>query len=278
MVFYLGPGTGVENLESLRQFTGGAALALSPRLMEESVKVLMSFPNYQGSLLPALVYGFFLMIPRRREAQWWGIAFMLVAVNLAWYVVASIGWWRYAFLGLAMASLFVARFFHDLTGGFRLTGPVFREGQQGTQAGVTHRALRWAMLTWLAVIFLLPLAETLVEVVSPDMNTPEVMASYMNEHVPADALIETWEPEMGFLTDHNYHFPPALLLLTAVEQVHLGGPPAAGSYDFVQTETPDYVLVGEFARLVELYPTDVLADRYDLVTAIGGYELYRIAD
>lgn len=193
MVFYLGPGTAVENLTSLRQFTGGAALALSPRLMEESVKVLMSFPNYLGSLLPAMVYGLFLMVPRRREAQWWGIVFILVAVNLVWYVVASIGWWRYAFLGLAMASLFVARFFHDLTDGFRLSSPAPQGKPQGARAGVPHRALRWAMLAWLLVIFLIPLGETVAEVLFPDYNAPEVMASYLDEHVPSDALI----PNLG---------------------------------------------------------------------------------
>ena len=274
MVFYLGPGTAVENLASLRQFTGGAALALSPRLMQESIKVLMSVPNYLGSLLPALAYGFFLMIPRRREAQLWGVVFTLVAVNLAWYVVASIGWWRYAFLGLAMASLFVARFFHDLTDGFRLTSQVSGEERQEPQAGVPHRALRWAMLAWLAVIFLIPLGETMVEVIFPGPNAPQSMATYMDDHVPTDVVIETWEPEMGFLTDHNYHFPPALLLLTAVEQVHLGGPPAADSYDFVQSESPEYVLVGDFARSVNLYSSDQLSTNYDLVTTIGGYELY----
>lgn len=177
-----------------------------------------------------------------------------------------------------MASLFVARFFHDLTSGFRLGSPESQEQPRHTRTVLTTQPLRWAMLAWLAVIFLIPLGETMAEVILPDQNAPQIMASYMNDHVSTDAVIETWEPEMGFLTDHNYHFPPALLLLTAVEQVHLNGPPAAESYDFVQSEMPDYVLVGEFARLVELYPSDLLADRYELVTTIGGYELYRIAD
>jgi uncharacterized membrane protein SpoIIM required for sporulation len=274
MIFYLGSGTAAENFANLRQFTAGAALTLSPYLMQESLKVLMSFPNYLGSLLPALLYGFFLALPRRREGQLWAILFVLVAVNLVWYVVASIGWWRYAFLGLAMASLFVARLFHDLTDGYRLSraGPKNDPGR--AQTILRSRALRWAMIAWLAAIFVIPLSETLWETISPGFNAPDAMASYLNEHVPHEALIETWEPEMGFLTDHNYHFPPALLLLDAVNQVNVGGPPVAQIYSFVQTEHPDYVLAGEFSRWVEIYPLDFLAAHYELVTTIGGYELY----
>jgi hypothetical protein len=231
-----------------------------------------------GSLLPALVYGFFLILPRRREGQIWGIVFVLIMVNLGWYVVASIGWWRYAFLGLAMSSLFVARFFHDLTDGFRLGGERSLGESQPTKAGVLHRGLRWTMFAWLAAMFVIPLGETMVEMLSPDFDAPNAMASYMNEHVPQDALIETWEPEMGFLTDHNYHFPPALLLLDAVKQVNLNGPPVAQLYHFVPTELPGYVLLGDFGRWVDLYPSDLLAARYRLVTRIGGYELYEFEE
>ena len=63
------------------------------------------------------------------------------------------------------------------------------------------------------------------------------MAAYLNEHVSQDALIETLEEEIGFLTDHNCHFPP--LLVTPEEKQ---------AYDFVQREQPEYVLIGWFGR------------------------------
>jgi hypothetical protein len=277
MILYLGPGTAGENLANLRQFTSGAALALSPRLMSASIKVLMSPSNYMGALLPALSYGFALALPRRRDGLQWGILFVLVAVNLGWYVVASIGWWRYAFLGLAIAGLHVARLFCDLISGLRLHRTGCRDGQEQTPLGRGPMALSWAIVVWLAAMLVLPLAETAWEILVPAFDAPQAMAAYLEESIPQDALIETWEPEMGFLTDHNYHFPPAMLLLDAVQQVHLGGPPVAESYAFVQTAHPEYVLVGDFGRWVEVYPVDLLAARYTLVTRIGGYELYQIA-
>lgn len=276
MIVYLGPATASDNLRTLREASAGAALSFSPALMEESLKVLISFPTFLGSLLPVLIYGFLLALPRRRGGQQWGTLWILVAVNLGWYVFASIGWWRYAFLGLALASLFVARLFYDLTDGFQLSvARLWKDLRRGESTStVSSHMLRVVMLIWLAIMIIAPLGESVWEIVSPDFNAPEAMAAYLNEHVPQDALIETWEPEMGFLTDHNYHFPPTQLLPQAVSQASLDGPLVSGTYDFVQTQHPHYVLVGEFGRGVALYPADVLAARYRLVTCIGGYELY----
>ncbi len=274
LILYLGPATASENLETLREASAGAALSLSPRLMEQSLKTLVSFPNYLGSLLPALIYGLFLALPRRRDGHQWGIVFVLVATNLGWYVVASIGWWRYAFLGQALASLLVARLFCDFTKGFRIGWATLRNDLREETSALGGYAPGWAMTVWLVAMIVIPLGQSVWEIVSPDFNAPEAMAAYLDENVPQDVLIETWEPEMGFLTDHNYHFPPTELLPTAVSYAFLEGPPVAQAYHFVQSERPDFILLGEFARSIDLYPTDVLADGYTLVTTIGGYELY----
>jgi hypothetical protein len=81
---------------------------------------------------------------------------------------------------------------------------------------------------------------------------------------------------MGFLTDHNYHFPPPLLLNQAVGYIWLGKPSPAQEYTFVQDEAPDYVLIGGFARWVGLYPQDWLATHYRPIANIGNYELYAL--
>lgn len=274
MILYLGPATAGENLASLRVATAGAAMVFSPDLMKRGIKELLSLKVYLGWLVPVLVYGSILALPRQREGQKWGILLVLVAVNLGWYVIGSISWLRYAFPGLAIASLFVARFFYDLTDGFQLEGAALWGGLRQGQPALQRHELRWAMLAWLVVMIALPLGQAMQEVVSPTFNAPIAMAAYLNEQIPRETLIETWEPEMGFLTDHNYHFPPPLLLNDAVSYIWLGGSPPAQYYDFVQTEHPDYVLVGDFARWVNLYPADLLEARYRLVTSIGAYELY----
>jgi 4-amino-4-deoxy-L-arabinose transferase-like glycosyltransferase len=283
IILYLGPATASENLTLLREITASAAVGFSPDLMKQSIKHLLSLDVYLGALLPALVYGFTLALPRRRERQQWGALLMLVAVNLGWYAFASIGWPRYAFPGLAIASLFVARFFHDLTDGFRLEGAALWEALRQRHSALQKHALRWAMLTWLALMIGRPLMYYTGQLMSPPFDAPGAMAAYLDEYVPREALIETFEPEMGFLTDHNYHFPPPLMLSDAVRHVWFDGLPPVLSYHFVQTEYPDYVLVGPFAHWIDLYPVDLLAAHYELIASIEdswplGYELYALSE
>ncbi len=280
MLIYLGPTTASENLKMLREQTAGAAMVFSPNLMKESIKYLLSLEVQMGAIVPVLAYGFFTALPRSREGLRWGTLLGLVAVNLSWYVAASVSWPRYAFPGLSIASLFAARFFRDMTNSFQFGGKSLWEDLRRGQVTPQKEALRWAALLWLILMIGRPLAYYVRQIASPPFNAPAAMAAYLEEHVPHDSLIETWEQEMGFLTDHNYHFPPAALLNIAVRHIWLGEHAPAEWYDFRQHVSPDYVLVGPFARWVSLYPAEVLAEEYQLVTTVESswtliyYELY----
>ena len=83
-------------------------------------------------------------------------------------------------------------------------------------------------------MILIPMVQIVVEIVRPPENTPLEIAKYLDDNVPLDALVETWEPELGFLTNHNYHYPPQILLNTAVQYIWTQGQPPAEQYDFVQ--------------------------------------------
>ncbi len=273
-VFYLGPATAGENFALLREGAAGAALVFSPALMKRSISELLSLKVFLGFLVPALGYGIFLSLPRSKDGLRWGVVFLLAVSNLVWYVTASISWIRYAFPGLAFASLFVARLFADLTGGFHLDWRGIVQRLRSGQPAAAEQALRVVLLGWLALMLVIPLGQNALNIIRPEFNAPQAMAAYMEQHVSQSALVETWEPEMGFLTDHNYHFPPPGLLYQAVSYIWLGQASPAENYHFVETEQPDYVLVGEFSRWVQLYPADFLRSHYTLETIIGGYELY----
>ena len=223
MVLYLGPATASENFAMLRAATAGAAFVFSPDLVRRSIGELLSIKVYLGFLLPVVIYGVFLIVPRRREGQLWGVLFAIMAVNLLWYLVASIGWLRYAFPGLVMAGLFVARFFYDITDGFKLDATGLWAAVRHGRAIAGSDAVRWMALVWLAIMIAAPLSKTVRMIAAPDFNAPAAMAQYLDVHVPPNTLIETWEPEMGFLTDHHYHYPPPGLLNKAVAYVWLGG-------------------------------------------------------
>jgi hypothetical protein len=272
---YLGPATMLENLAFLRNSAQSAAFTIDLSRIAGTLADLKSRAVYLAALFPSLLYSFLISIPRNRESQKWSTLFITVAVNFVWYVIASIGWIRYAFLGLTFSSLFVARFFNDVTDGFKLELGWKNLSEVWQSLQVRKTALQIVLIVWLAVIIFFPISKTISEIASPEPDYAQEMSSYLNQNVASSSLIETWETEMGFLTDHNYHYPPNALLAVAVDQAYYGGKPVQDQYDFVLTEQPEYLLIGEFSKLTKLYPLQELKDHYLLVVTFGPYDLYR---
>lgn len=273
LMAFLGPGTFAENLAQYREFTAGAALVFSPALMVRGLQELLQPRVFLWALFPALVYGVRLVGRRDRAGHQWAILWVLVAWNLVWYVFASVSWLRYAFPALAVSSLFITRFFADLTGQLDWRG-LWVDWHAGT-AGRLGGLARAGLLAWLAALVVIPAAQNARDVFWPPVNQARALADYLNVNVPLDDVVETWEPEMGFLTDHRYHYPPQILLNTAVKYVWQSGPPPAAEYTFVQDEQPPYILVGAFGRWVDLYASALQSGEYELQAEFGAYQLYR---
>jgi dolichyl-phosphate-mannose-protein mannosyltransferase len=273
LVVYLGPQNSLQNLAALRAATAGAAAVFSVPLMKRAVQELVAFKTFGGALAIALLYGAFVSLPLTRKAQQWSTLVAFAAFTMAWYVFASVSWLRYAFAGLAIAALFLAKFFADLLqflrtssrqeAGFEIAGSEFVRGSLIAVVGA-----------WIAVIVVPSLAMTARPILLPPANAPAAMATYLSREVPTSAVIETWEPELGFLTGHNYHYPPTGTLNIAVRHIWNGGPAPRQQYHPLETEQPPFVVVGAFARWVDVYPVDVLERNYRHVTSIGGYDLY----
>ena len=268
---YLGPSTAMENLALLQASADGAAFNFNMAQLTANFATLTTRAVYLEALFPALVYGLFVSIARNREGQSSSIIFLLVIFNLTWFVVSSIGWIRYAFIGLTLASIFIARLFYDITDGFKfdLVKRNFRSLFEG------RNAYRLAVSIWLLAILVIPMSKKVIDIAMPDPAYAQQMSAYLNENIPKDAVIETWDPEMGFLTDHNYHYPPNALLAVAVDQVYYGGEPVQDDYDFVQTDHPEYLLAGEFSKWTEIYALEQLVGEYEVVQSFGDYDLYR---
>jgi len=281
---YLGPATIGENLAMLRESAAGAAAVFSPALMRRAVGELFSAKSFLWMLFPALLYsGYALLRPSdklhpsdkmnlsQEQRQQLAILYLLSLINLAWYVVASVSWLRYAFLGLAFSTFFVAWMFRDLTANFS-AGQLWQAAQSGRRAAGYGGLI---LLLWLGVMLAAPAARLSWTIASAPPDDSMQMAAVMNREVPLNALVETWEPQMGFLTDHRYHYPPQWLLNRAVRQVWLGETPVAELYDFTEL-APDFVLIGEFGRWVDVYPVERLQQAgYERVETVGQFELYR---
>lgn len=250
----LGPGTLAENLALTRRATSGALIVLEPDAIRRALGYLIEPDVYGGLLLPALLYAAYRGWRRGRAAQHETGVLLLCAVWLLWFV-CSLGWPRYAYIGAALGALPVAQLLLD----------VYDWGARRRLA--LSRAL--AVATVLLLIGL-PLALTARDLAQPDRSVLS-FAAHLNQTIELTATIETWEPELGGLTDHRYHYPPQALLDVAVRHTWRGGPPARVDL----REGAPYLVIGPFGAWTGVYPTDQVRRWYTPIYESGPYLLYR---
>ncbi|SRR6266545_2474291 len=255
---FLGPGSFIENMRQTRQAAGGAIFVFDRHAMLRAGAYLLRPDLYGALLIPALAYA--LWRARRRDGQGLaeGLIALMVGLWLLWYVVASLGWPRYAFPAVAFGAILVARAVTDLIGWL-------------WRGDTTRRWLAFVLTAYTALAIGIPLALSAGAIAQPD-DSAQRFAAYMDDNVPRDTIVETWEPELGLLTDHRYHYPPIALLDTAVRHQWLGGPPLI--YDGLH-DSPDYVVVGGFGAYTNIYAPDVLARDYIEQAHIGAYVLFK---
>ncbi|NTU79625.1 MAG: glycosyl transferase [Chloroflexales bacterium] len=249
---FLGPGSFAANLAQTRRAAGGAIFVFDPAATGRAVRYLVQ--PFGALLLPAIAYGLWRCRARTPAALAELPAVLIPALWICWYVV-SLGWPRYALPAVAFGALATARLLADLFAWLRARG---------------RPALAWAVALYAVVVIAIPLALTTRVVAGPD-DSAQRMAAYLDANVPADVIVETWEPELGALTDHRYHYPPIELLDTAVRETWMAGPTLA--YDGLD-QRPAYVVVGPFGGWVGIYPTAILEGAYRVAYSAGPYTLY----
>lgn len=253
MLTFFGPDGFAANLAKTRQAAGGAIFVFDPEATRRAVVYLVQV--YGGLLVPGLAYGLW----RARERSAWGLAALAPALMaslwIAWFVT-SLGWARYAFPAVILGALPTALMAVELFQALRAR---------------RRSALAWLGAAYLALVILAPLALSLRVVLTPRYAAQQ-MAAYLERNVPTDQIIETWEPELGVLTDHTYHYVPTELLDGAVRRQWLGGPPVM--YDGLDARPP-YVLLGGFSSYTAIYPAEVLERDYTVVYSVEPYTLLR---
>ncbi len=247
----------MRTFQELQQIAGGSVATFpSPRMGATARNLLTVF---DGALVPVLLYVWARGASRSSDGYRWGLVGVLAGLNIAWLVLASNGWLRYAYPGLALLSLGIGGILQDLQGRWAMAP-----------------WLRAALAGWLVVLLLGSAVVVSSRVLRQGDDSAFEMARYLEQHIPMDALIETWEPEMLVLTDHRYHMPPQALLDVASRFIWFGGPPPSTFYDWEAIQ-PDYVLVGAFGRWVQLY-YELERKCLSFKIEAGAYRLYHISE
>jgi len=223
--------------------------------------------------VPGIVYVLLLNMSHRREfgpRQWF--LPVLACGWLVWYVFLSLGWTRQAFAALAISNIFLAKLLHDLSGGFALSVRELVASIRDGNLAVFQKLSVTLMLLALLCSSPVQIAQGIMG--EQDTSARE-FARYINEHVPRDVVIESYEYELDILTHHTYHHPPEPLITLATKHVYSGEPYPPGFYDF-QAFRPAYLIIGRFAKWTGIYSGDLLEQSCTLVTSVGEYDLYKV--
>lgn len=252
---FLGAGTFWETVQETRRAASGAIFVFNLGSSLKSLVYLIRPDLYGGLLIPGLVYAFWKLRQRDIRGLRDALVVIIIAVWLVWFVSASLGWPRYAFPAVALGALTTARLLADLVSFVRGRGNIYR----------------FAIMGFIVLIISIPLLKTAIFVSQADYSAQR-FAQVIDEQVPMNASIATWEQEMAILTAHNYRYPAQSLLNDAVKHQWFGGP--AAHYNWMENPT-EYVVIGPFAKYTLIADDPDFNENYHLLNSTGPYDLYQ---
>lgn len=180
-----------------------------------------------------------------------------VALHAAWFALLSVGWLRYAFPGLFFAVVLLAIIAWD-------------RARQNTT--LTHKAR-----VWLGACVLLgaaALANFASSTAQLEYGAAQ-MGAYVRSSVPANAVIESWEWEISTLSQPSqFHLPEQRYLFEAIRIRSRGAADIRLAYDMMKHD-PDYLLLGPFEALAQVYARDTIARCFEPVVRFEPYTLLR---
>lgn len=223
--------------------------------------------------LPGTVYVVLLGVSRGRD---WDLAHWFLPVLasgwLVWYTFLSLGWSRQAFVPFAISHMFLAKLLYDLAGGFSVWSTRITASLVSNSAEVLRGMAVTAMM--LALLVVSPLG-ILRSMVGEQDRSVQTFTRHLEEQVPEDVVIESYEYELDIFTDHRYHHPPETLVTLATKHVYAGTPYPEEFYD-PQACDPAYLIVGPFGKWTEIYSSSFIHQNAELVHTVGHYDLYRM--
>jgi 4-amino-4-deoxy-L-arabinose transferase-like glycosyltransferase len=282
-VAYFGPALFWENAAKLR-LLAGSTTGFHTRWTKAALQYLFGtdsdhFYFFWG--FPALVYAGLLSKQRNRDGLIVAFLVSFAILWMAYFVFYQVPFFMYVLTPILITSTFVAKLWHDLTDGFRVSWRSLSLEWKASRVG--QASATFAAVLVLALMIIEPLQKAAREdMLLTDASQPAV-AQYINASIPHDATIETWERELAVLADHRYHFPDQSILASTHGTVYLGKPYnyALGA-PYFQKYRPAYLIIGQYASSSGLYDMQYVANAGCLLTTIdtgtSKYDIYKLVE
>jgi hypothetical protein len=181
---------------------------------------------------------------------------------------------RYLFPAVFIGSVFVAAMIYELLGQFRWSA-LFRHVRRHLAVGKFDARTAGAIFACLVVgVATLQTVPMLYRTYRLGADTSVLrVASFLNTHTPANAIIETYDSPLFFLLDRPYHYPPDQVHVDLIRRLFLG---QAVQIDYNPLSAdPDYLVVNRpFLMWWTLYDPVVKNGVFRPIQNYGRYTIY----
>jgi hypothetical protein len=203
------------------------------------------------------------------------LSLLVLAVTwFAWFLILSAGWPRYLFPVTFIGSIFTAAMLVNLA--VKLIHRLQRKALASSACApwLTMRGIVSALVI-LVVAASVPLTLIMLRhtyFTNADSSILQV-SHFLNTETSSNALIETYDPELFFLLERPYHYPPDKLHIQLI-RLYIFRQPVAIEYDPLARD-PEYLVVGPRRKLWPLYDAVLSTGAFHLIKSYGDYQIYQ---
>lgn len=266
----LGPEAFGQHLDAIRSSARWTVMALDPALFGPRSVAYLIRSGVGLVCLVSLAYAIYLIVRRHRLAMPATLFASISVVWLIWYLLASVGWERYAFDPFVLSCLLAGGALMQCYAMARLPST------RGTLPNLALRVLLGGVLVLTAAFAGRHMARQIGEWwLRPADTSAQDFAQYLSDHIPTNDVIESWEWQLGLLTEHNYHYPDNIWVDRYTAHL-FAAEPLSDRYNLA-TARAQYLIDGPFSKFTGIYAEDLANGCCELLVRRGAYDLYRVA-
>jgi hypothetical protein len=205
------------------------------------------------------------------KSIWILILWTFVFSWLVWFFFFSIGFSRYLFPGFLVGTIFVAKAFNHILLDFNPLAILQRLAQDLHYRRVNLNSLGILVATAFTIFWvIITINLSYRPLFSQSDHAYARILNFLNRETPPSAIVETYDSELFFLLERDYHYPPDEVQHLMNRNHHFGeeliidyDPTAVGI---------DYLVI---SPMWPLYNNLLNEADFELVLTYGGYRVYR---
>lgn len=198
---------------------------------------------------------------------------VLVTTWFAWFLILSAGWPRYLFPITLVASIFVAAMLIGLTTHLHLLPRHHKLASNTGTSWLNKRSITGGLVMILVMVSVSLTLRMLYRSYVKDADSSLLrVIHFLNTQTPFDSLVETYDPELFFLLERPYHYPPDPLHVDLIRRFFFGEVVSI-DYDPLERD-PDYLVVGQRSNMWPLYDPVLSTGAFRLLKTFNRYDVY----